>query len=108
MSAYVEVLIKDDVRAYIDAASIMGVITSPGATGETAATPETPMSLIMRSGDTIPGVYGLSPTRLLLHAAGARAIVRNQGRLMMIAYIHAQGELEDMIHHLINPGVPDA
>lgn len=108
MSAFIEVMMKGNCRGYLDAGSIMGVITSPDCAGETPATVESPMTIIMRSGDTIPDVYGLSPNRLLLHAAGVRAVVRQEGRLLMIAYIHAQGELETMISHLISGDSLDA
>ena len=108
MSAYIEVLIQGNCRAYLDAGSIMGVMTSPDCSGETPATVESPMTLIMRSGDTIPGVYGLSPNRLLLHAAGVRHIVRTQGRLLMVAYVDAQGDLEAAIDGILRRGDVDA
>jgi hypothetical protein len=97
VSAYVEVMIKGGCRAYLDAGSIMGILTSTADNGDSMATPDAPLTLILRSGDTLPDVYGVSPNRLLLHAAGAKMIVREEGRLLMVAYLDKHEELEARI-----------
>lgn len=108
MSAYVEVMVVGGARAYLDAGAIMGIITHTGLGGSDMATADQPMTVILRSGDTISGVHGISPNRLLLNATGAREIVRKEGRLLLVAYLENQGELESRIDwHLSGRGGQD-
>lgn len=109
MSAYLEVLIKGDCRAYIEAGAIMGVINSPGCAADQMATSDTPLTLIMRSGDTISDVYGRSANRLLVHAAGAKMLLREEGRLCLVVYLDKLEEFEASISArlLIKDQFPD-
>lgn len=59
------------------------------------------MSLLMRSGDTLEGVYGISPNRLMVHMAGVKMILREEGRLCVVGYADSRVELEDQIAHLM-------
>ena len=108
MSAFVEVMVVGGARAYLDAASIMGIVTSNGQAGADMATADQPMTVILRSGDTIAGVHGISPNRLLLNATGARMIVRRENRLLLVAYLENQPELEAMIDQYLHAGPIDA
>lgn len=104
MSAFVEVMIKGDARAYLEASSIMGIITSPGQAGDGLATPEAPISLILRGGEVLEGVYGISPNRLILNMAGVRMIQRQKGRICVVASLDQQDALEAQIAEYLNDG----
>jgi hypothetical protein len=98
MTAYIEVEVVGDHRACIEAASIVGVINSPGMGADHAATPESPMTLILRGGDSLEGVYGLSAAMLIIYAAGARAIMRvAKKRIGMLVTVEQRDEFENEI-----------
>jgi hypothetical protein len=103
VSAYLEVMIEGNCRAYLKADSLMGIITSPGASGDTVATPDEPLSLIL-SGNTLPGVYGISPNRLMVHAAGAKMLLREEGKLAVVAYLDSHQDFENRIAHHLEKG----
>lgn len=69
MSAYIELLMPKNERLIIDAGSIGGVITS--ARSDTIATPEKPLIIILRAGETV-SVFGESPRSLFLRAERAK------------------------------------
>ena len=102
MSAFIEVMIIGDRRAYIEASSVMGIITSPGMAGDGLASPDAPISLIMRGGDVLEGVYGVSPNRLILNMAGVRHLQRKDGRLCVVAYIDKQDDLDAQLAEILH------
>ena len=104
MSAFIEVMVVGGGRAFLEASSIMGIITAPGQLGDGLASPEQPMSLILRGGEVLPGVYGISPNRLILNMAGEKMILRQKGRLSVVAYIDQQADLEAQIAEFLNNG----
>lgn len=99
MSAYLEVMVAGNCRAFFEANSIVGVMMSPSCTGSSIATPEEPITLVMRSGEVLQGVYGISAERLLLYAAGAKLLLREEGRLLVVAYLDQHAEFEAKIEH---------
>lgn len=101
MSGYVEVMIRGDCRAFLDASAVAGVITSKGCSGDTPGTADSPLSLIMRGGDILEGVYGVSPNRLLVHLAGVKLLLREQGRFCVVAYMDDIENFESQINDLI-------
>lgn len=102
MSAYIEVIVQGNCRAFLEANSIVGVLMSPACTGASIATTEQPLALIMRSGETLQGVYGISAERILLYAAGAKLLMREEGRLVVVAYLDQHAEFEAKIEHHLN------
>lgn len=96
MSAYIEVEVVGDHKAYIEAASIVGVITSPGFSRDDVATPENPMNIILRGGDSLESVYGIAPSALILYATGCRFALRMQKRRIgMLLAIENRADFED-------------
>lgn len=104
MSAYIEVMVAGNCRALIEAAHIKGVLASPGARSDDLSTVESPMTLLMASGETLPGVYGISPDRLILYIAGVRALLRRTGRAVAVVYLDKAEEFEAELAHLIVGG----
>lgn len=102
-SGYVELLAKGNSRVYLKASHIVGVATSSGCSGNTMATVEEPITVILSGGEVLEGVYGVSPNRLLLYSEGVQEIVRRTGRLLQVAYIDKREELEHDIAALL-PG----
>lgn len=78
MTSFVEVRVKGDARALIESNSIAGIITSPAMRWDQSATPDKPMAVILRGGETFE-VYGESPGELLFRAAKTRKLVRDHG-----------------------------
>lgn len=107
MSAYIEVFVKGDCRAYVDAASIMGVIMHPSTDGNAVATSKEPMTLIMRSGDTLSNVYGMSANQLLLYSAAIRTIVKEKDHLVKVAYLDSHDKLMADLANLMGGGGED-
>jgi hypothetical protein len=99
---YVELLAKGNSRVYIKASHIIGVLTAQGCTGETQATSDKPLTVILSGGESLEGVYGVSPNRLLLHSEGVQEVVRRTGSMIKIAYIDKHEELESQIARLLD------
>lgn len=78
MSALIELRIKGDARAFLEAGMIAGFITPPSGRAETVGTHESPIRLILRGGETLD-VYGESVAQILLRAAMVRKDVRERG-----------------------------
>lgn len=104
MSGYIELMITGNCRAYVEAGNIAGVLTSPDMLADKPATVEKPMSVLLRSGGTIPGVFGVSPNRLLIHIEGAKMLVRQQGRFVVVAYVDHIDKFEEEIQAFIDNG----
>lgn len=78
MSAFIEVRIKGDARALIEAGSIAGIITSAKGRLDVIATPESPLAIILRGGETLE-VYGESAAMIIARATQIRKYVREAG-----------------------------
>lgn len=100
MSGYVEVMVRGNSRAFLAAGQIAGILTAAGSTANTVATPEEPFAILMNSGETLHGVYGISPNRLMLYVEGVKAILRKTGRIVVVAYLDKQSEFEAQIAEL--------
>lgn len=86
MSAYIEVQVKGNRRAYIEAGSIAGIITSPGMGLADVGQIGAPVSVILRAGETIE-VIGMSAGLLLVKAKLVRKRVRDEGLDIAIDYL---------------------
>lgn len=96
MTCYIEVDVVGSHRAYIEAASIVGVIQSPNMGADDTATPEAPMTLILRGGDSLEKVYGISPSRLILYATGSRFMLRlAKKRIGLLLSIDGRARFEE-------------
>lgn len=87
MSGYIEVMVTGGCRAYIEAASVSGVITAKGADGSVPATAEATMSILLRSGEVLAGVYGVSPNRLLIHVDGVKLLAKRRVGYPVVAFL---------------------
>lgn len=76
MSAWVEVHVKGNRRAYVQAGAVVGVLMPAGADGDTEPTDGDPLTVILQGGETLPNVFGLSADELLRRCDGARTILR--------------------------------
>lgn len=91
MSGYIEVQVKGNRRAYIEAGSIAGIITSPGLGLADVGHIGAPVSVILRAGETIE-VIGMSAGLLLVKAKMVRKRVRDEGADILIEYLEAVDE----------------
>lgn len=87
MSAWVEVYLKGDHRAVIAADSVVGVICAKGSDTDAVATPDAPLTLVLRGGETMPPIYGVSAADLLVRLAGAKIIQKRTLRPATVAYV---------------------
>ncbi len=78
MSAYIEVPVQGGRRALIEAGSIAGVITSPGASLDNPGVTDAPVAIMLRGGQTIE-VVGQSGLLIMARAKIARKKVRDEG-----------------------------
>lgn len=98
MSGYIEVEVVGDHKAYIEAGSIVGVIHSQGLGRDDPATPDFPLTVILRGGDSLENVYGISPAMLILYATGCRWALRfNKRKFGMLLAIDARGDFENTL-----------
>jgi hypothetical protein len=104
VSGYIELMIQGNCRAYVAASNIAGIISSPDMPADSMATADKPMSILLTNGSTIPGVYGVSPNRLLVHVEGAKLLIRKTGRLMLVAYIDLIDKFEEDIAAMMAEG----
>jgi hypothetical protein len=91
VSAYLEFHVKGNRRAYIDAGGILGVLTSPNMNFDTVATPQAPVSVLLRAGETIE-VIGQSAGLIMLRAKIARERLKAEGKLVLIDYLEPLDE----------------
>lgn len=106
MSAYIEVMVEGGCRAYLSASSFVGVLTMGGSPDEPAS-PERPLAIIMSSGETIQGVYGVSPNRIIFWVEGAKALAKATHRPMVVAYLDKIAEFESQVLQLFTGAVED-
>lgn len=78
MTGFIEVRIKGDARAIIEAGSIAGVITNENGRIDRAGSPDKPISIILRGGETIE-VYGETPAEVIVRAVAIKKEVRDRG-----------------------------
>jgi len=91
VSAYLELHVKGNRRAYIDAGGILGVITSPNMNFDTVATPTSPISVVLRAGETIE-VIGQSAGLIMARAKMARERLKAEGKMILIDYLEPLNE----------------
>jgi len=91
MTGYIEVEVKGRRRAYIEAGSIAGIITSPGMGLADVGHVGAPVSVILRAGETIE-VIGMSAGLVLVRAKMIRKRVRDEGLDIAIDYLEAKDE----------------
>lgn len=94
MSGYIEVMVTGNGRAFLEAGSVCGFLTSPGMASDTPATPEKPISVIMRGGDTLPGVYGVSAMKLMMRVEGVKLLMKERKRFCVVAFLDRIGDFE--------------
>lgn len=94
MSGYIEVMITGNRRAFVEAGSICGVITSTGMAPDTLATPEESISIIMRGGDTLAGVYGVSAMKLIAHVEGMKMVMKDSKAFCVVAFLDKIADFE--------------
>lgn len=90
MPAYVELRAKGGQMAYIEAGSVLGVVTAPGMTAYDVATEDKPVAIILRAGVTIE-VVGESAGKILVRMALIRKQSRDEGRDVMVDFL-GQGD----------------
>lgn len=64
MAGYIECHVKGDRRAYIDVSVVAGVVSSPGLRHDDVASPDKPLSIMFRAGETIE-IYGMAASEFL-------------------------------------------
>lgn len=100
-------MVAGDHHAYLEAGSISGVITSPGLSRDDIASPEKPMTVILRGGDQVEDVYGISAAKLILYSGAARAFMRTKRRTAMLVAIENRDTFEEEIWAMTKGMVPD-
>lgn len=69
--AYIELAVVGGHKAYIEAGAIVGLITAPGRDANDIATPDNPVTLILRGGETFK-IIGESVAKVLVRAIQVR------------------------------------
>ena len=64
MRTFIELHAKGGSRLIVDTSAILGVMTAPGATNTTLATPESPITLILRDAAPVE-IIAVEPAKLL-------------------------------------------
>lgn len=98
MSGYIEVLVKGGHRAFLEVGGIGGVIVANGMSAQDPATPEQTLSIIIRGGDTLEGVYGVSAMKIMLYVEGAKLLMREKNRFCVVAFLDSISEFEAEIN----------
>lgn len=76
MSAYVEVPIKGGRLVLVDAGSIAALVYPKGGDADALATLDDPMTLVLRGGETLPPIFGLSPRDFMIACAYVRIALK--------------------------------
>lgn len=84
MSAWIEVEVKGGHRAVLAADAVVGVIVPKGGDADTVATPDAPLTLVLRGGETLPPVFDISAAELILRAATATWVAKQRRQVAMI------------------------
>lgn len=101
MSGYIEVMVAGDCRAFIEAGSICGVISPSGMGADMMATPDQTISIILRGGDTIPGVYGVSVMKIIAHVEGMKLVMKDSKKFCCVAFLDKITEFEAEIERAL-------
>ena len=88
MSAYIELRVKPNARAFIEAGTIAGIVTAEKGRADVVATHEKPLLIILRGGETLE-TYGESPAELILRMMMIRKEVRELGLDIKCAMLDA-------------------
>lgn len=104
MSAWVELYVKGGHRAVLAADSVVGVVLAKGSEAQTVATPDAPLTLILRGGETLPPVYGLSAADLLLRMDCARLVHKRHANPTLIVYLDSIEKFWSDLDAVLNDG----
>lgn len=94
MSAFIELALKGGGRAMIEAGTIGGFIVAEGADLHTPGTPERPVRIILRAGETLD-VIGQSASLILVRAAKTRKRVREEVLDILCDFLEPGGGDDD-------------
>lgn len=86
MTAFLELKLKGNARAYIEAGSIAGIVTGVNMDCFTISSEKAPLALILRGGETLQ-VVEISAGLILSRAILARKRVRDEGLLAFVDYL---------------------
>lgn len=89
MTAYLELKLKGNARAFIEAGTIAGVVTGKNMDIHSLAHEGAPVSVILRGGETID-VIETSAGLIIARALLARQKVREQGLDILVDYLGDQ------------------
>jgi hypothetical protein len=92
VAAFIEVMIEGNARVFLRTSAIMGVATPAGFSGDSHASPEEPLSIILGGGNTLAGVYGTSANLLLLRAAAVELVAKQKNLPVAVGHIADQDE----------------
>lgn len=79
MSAYITLSLIQGQGAIIDAGSIIGVFHH-GSNPDVMGTPEKPLHLILRGGETVPGVIGATAREIMATVEQAKLDAKAQAK----------------------------
>lgn len=94
MGAYIEVKIPGGGRAFIEAGSINGIITSAGMDAWTRASEKQPLALLIRGGETLAVVEGQVGV-LLVRIAETRERYKQEGRPVVVDFLEQAKVVDD-------------
>lgn len=77
MPAYLELHVKGNGRAYVEAGMIGAVITGPGCDVNSPGTATSPVRVVLRSGETLDTI-GQSAGHILVRAMDVRELARTR------------------------------
>lgn len=89
MTAWVELPVIGGHNVLLDASAVAAVILPKGGDVTTMAVPRSPadaLTILMRGGETIPPVYGVSGEDLMVAISYARAAFKESDKPMVILY----------------------
>lgn len=94
MPAYIEVAVIGGRHGYIEAGSIMGLITSPNMGMFDIPSKTAPLTLILRGGESFE-VIGESAGKILARALQVRERLRKEGLDILVDYLEPLGHDEE-------------
>lgn len=95
MGGYVELHLRGDGRLVLGATDFAGVLTPNGLGSTEKAVPGQPLSVILKSGAQVDGVYGISAAKLILYMEGARMLAKRNARSpLYVVFIDEREDFE--------------
>ena len=94
MTAYLELHLKGDGRAIIEAAQICGIVTGKGCTLWTVGTPDTPLHVLIRGRADPLEVIGEAGGKVISRAIFARQKVRTEALDAFVDYLEEMGTVD--------------